>query len=270
MDNIFNIKRFWHYLLYDLRNARNRYWLSSLILGLIPVSMYVIYELMSVVIAGEWMPYNPVSQWAAFGISFVTVVLNFPVKVYGKLTEKKTGSDWLMIPASAFEKWLSMILIVCIVMPVCIGLMLFGSDAILSAAIPNYGKSLLTYFKDVNRMISDSSNGILSINLHPVLFLNWCENILIFTLGAIYFKRSKAAKTILAYFALSMILTPVMMMVVGSDHISSEDIEWMLNGNTLTVETFISKVNAAVSIIYILILGGLLGGIFARIKTLKH
>ena len=34
MSNIFDINRFWNFLLYDLRRARNNYGISMLLLGL--------------------------------------------------------------------------------------------------------------------------------------------------------------------------------------------------------------------------------------------
>ena len=49
MNNIFNIKRFCNYFLYDLRNAKNNYGLSLLILGVMPVVLYIIVQLFSLI-----------------------------------------------------------------------------------------------------------------------------------------------------------------------------------------------------------------------------
>ena len=47
MNNIFDIKRFGQYFLYDLRRAWNNYGLSLLLMGLIPIILYVVYQLIS-------------------------------------------------------------------------------------------------------------------------------------------------------------------------------------------------------------------------------
>ena len=49
MNNIFDIKRFCQYFLYDLRRAWNNYGLSLLLMGLIPIILYVVYQFISLV-----------------------------------------------------------------------------------------------------------------------------------------------------------------------------------------------------------------------------
>ena len=268
MSNIFNAGRFLDYFIYDLRNARNNYWLSALISGFMPIILFIFYELLYRTASGEWGSFGAEFQILAVTITFSVTVISFPGKVYGRLTEKRSGSSWLMLPASSFEKWLSMVLVVCVALPLFIGTLFLGSDAILSATISGYGFSLFSRMAELGEGIVDTGKEILRIDPGLMLFLNWCEIILSFTLGALVFKKAKAAKTILVWIILVLVILPVMMSIMGSTHISSEDLELMAESGSL--EPFIRKINAVITTAYTLILGGLLAGTYIRIRTLKH
>lgn len=269
MGNIFNLNRFGKYFAHDLRNAKNYYSISLLILSLMPVIMYIFTLLFKRIITGEWGIPGISSQISAFFISWITIVLSFPVKVYGRITDKKAGSDWLLLPASGFEKWLSIVLMTCVVLPAAYGVLFFGSDALLSALIPSYGNAAITYFSTVEQLVDEWSSGIVSVKTFPILYINAVEVILFFTLGAIYFKRSKASKTILAWIGLGILASIVSMWVFGATHISSSDLEDMAQ-NAGAIEAFASKLNGLFSVSYIVIIGATLAGIYARIKTMKQ
>ena len=46
MNNIFNFKRFVNYLRFDLRNAKNYYGLSMLVVGLLPVIVFAFSQIL--------------------------------------------------------------------------------------------------------------------------------------------------------------------------------------------------------------------------------
>ena len=118
MNNIFDIKRFGQYFLYDLRRAWNNYGLSLLLMGLIPIILYVVYQLISLVSGrGTGLVPDPMKFVGLFAVLCV-VLLGAGTKLYGFVTEKRAGSDFVMLPASTTEKWLSLALMVCIVLPV--------------------------------------------------------------------------------------------------------------------------------------------------------
>ena len=266
MNNIFDFKRFGKYFLYDLRNAKNNYGLSLLILGTLPISTFVIFELFSLIFTQQFQGVHVAMKYVQFFAAATVVLLGAGTKIYGNLTEKKAGSNFLMLPASTFEKWLSMGLIVCIVLPVVLFVLQLGSDALVSFLFPNtYGDRLLALVPMQELKDTLLENGV-RVNWLGIILLEWSEYVLTFTLGAICFKKSKVAKTILCIFAISMVLSTIGMIIVG--HSGTFYFNWFEQFDTATKA--ISALNWTLSIAFAIYVGGLLGGIYYRIRTLKH
>lgn len=258
-------------MVYDLNNAKNNYWLSLILVGLTPVISFVFYQLFFRIIEGYWGPDNGMLAPMAAFATLVVVTFTFPVKVYGGLTDKRTGSDWLMIPASTFEKWLSMIVITCVVLPACVAALFFGSDALLSVIFPHhYGDSLIHNLNLFHDEFMKQTDDILDINFTGAGWLNWCENILIFTLGAVVFKKAKPAKTILCYVLLGIIMANIALIVLaGVPHNMTE----MFSTDGFTADKFeamIKIINIFVSAAYAVLFTMILGGLYYRLRTLKH
>lgn len=271
MDNVFNINRFGNYLLYDLRNARNYFGLSMLICGFFPILMFAIFEILIKAISGEWINAGIPLQISSMVISFFIVILTFPVKAYGRLTDKKAGSSWLMLPASSFEKWLSMIVITCIVVPVCLfGLMLL-SDWALSISFPNlWASPVLKEMVDANAAILESTDDLVSLNFPAILCYEWFTNILCFTLGSLVFKRAKVGKTFLALFVIGTVVGWVCTLVFGLPYF--RDGMYSLNSSSSVddITSFVRNINSMVngtSVFYVVLVSA---GLFWRIKTMKH
>ena len=276
MNNIFDIKRFGNYFLYDLRRAKNNYGLSLLILGLIPVILFVTYVLLTLIgllfnSPAEGIGMMPEGmKFAGVFTAILVVLLGAGAKIYGFVTEKRAGSDFLMLPASTCEKWLSLVLVVCIVLPVVLFALLYVSDGLLALVFPNtYGSSLAGFIdKD---FVEGLTAGLMDkdglyINLPAILFLNWCENVLAFTLGAISFKRGKVGKTILCLFALGILFSTLMVLLVGNTNIDSDQfISWFDSPDKA-----FSTANWILNILYIVVIGGLLGGLYYRLRTIKQ
>lgn len=266
MNNIFDLKRFGNYFLYDLRNAKNNYALSLLLCGTMLIIGFVFAQLLSIIFQQHFLEIPIFTKYMLVGIAYMIVVFGAGAKIYGNLTEKRAGSNFLMLPASTFEKWLSMTLIACIILPAILLALQLGSDALLSLIFPNtYGDRVLALeflqgFKD-----NLAENGV-TMRLEPLLFLNWCESVLVFFLGALCFKRGKVGKTILCLFAFGTILSTLSMVFVahhGPDYIGFFE----LNSDPAKA---VSALNWFFNIYYTVFLGGLLGGIYYRLRTLKH
>lgn len=265
MNNFFNISRFGNYFCWDLRNAKNNYGLSLLICGCLPVIVYIVAELLSLIFGLGMDEMFIGIKTAVFGCAVAIVLLTFPVKQYGSLTDKRNGSDWLMIPASTFEKCLSMLLITCLVLPICLFALLCGTDLLLGAIAPNYGASLSL---NAGYLLSKFNHSLVAANVSMHLgfasYLSWCENILIFTLGAIFFKKSKVAKTFIAVFFFAMAISSVFFAIFGN-----LDIDEILF-ESLDLEKAQFWFNFILNAIYLIIFAALDLGIYFRIKTLKH
>ena len=266
MNNVFDIKRFGNYFLYDLRRGWNNYGISLLLLGVVPAIVFLAFQFFSL-ISGNGIGETP-DEMKFFSLILTCVVVFFGAgaKLYGFLTEKKAGSDFLMLPASTLEKWLSMVLIVCIVLPVILFTLLIATDFLMNLFFPiAYGERIfgLNLGKELTDMLE--SEGI-TFNFPAIMFLNWCDNILIFTLGAICFKKAKVAKTLLCVMLFSMVVSTLMVAFFGTTHIDPENITDFFSSPDKAISAF----NWIISIIFTVTIGGLLGGIYYRLRTLKH
>jgi len=267
MNNVFDFKRFGNYFLYDLRRAKNNYGFSLLVIGLMPVALYIITQFFSLITGNGVTELNDIFKFVAIFCGILVVMLGAGVKIYGRITEKRAGSDYLMLPASTFEKWLSMVLIVCIVLPVFLLALMFVSDGLMSLVFPNsYGSRILSF--DFARGLIDGmmNEEGLYFNMPAVLFLDWCETLLIFTLGAVCFKKAKVAKTLLCLFVFGMVITPLMLLFLGT---TSIDNDWIVEHFT-DPDRALAMVNWTLSILYTVMIGGLLAGLYFRLRTLKH
>ena len=266
MNNVFDFKRFGQYFLYDLRRARNNYGLSLLILGTLPIILFVFYELINLIFVREGGPMPDSIKYTGICAAVIVAVMGAGTKLYGSLTEKRAGSDFLMLPASSFEKWLSMGLIVCIVLPAILFGLQWASDALASFIFPNlYGERIYA-LKPLQSVMDTMSEEGVYFNLPAVLFLNWCTNVLVFTLGAICFKKSKVAKTLLCVFGVGFLLSTLLFLFNGFEG----DLYINLLDKFDVPQKAIRAFNWTASLIFTVFIGGLLGGLYYRIRTLKH
>ena len=265
MNNVFDIKRFGNYFLYDLRRARNNYALSLLITGTLFISIFVVFELFSLIFTQEIQPLPDAIKYMSLFVALCIVIIGSGAKLYGSLTEKRAGSDFLMLPASTLEKWLSMALVVCVVLPLVLFALQFASAALMSFFFPNtYGDRVLALIPLQEMKDAMAEEGI-HVNLEASLFFNWCINVLTFTLGAVCFKKSKVAKTLLCIFGLSIVLSTLLAIFVGTDGIYINSLEMFDNPAAA-----VRAINWAANIVYFVFIGGLLGGLYYRLRTINH
>lgn len=270
MSTFFNIKRFGNYLAYDLNKAFSTYGLSALISGLIPVIMFVFYELFSLTLKQSLLPMPAAARFVAFLIVSAIFMISAPTKIYGSITDKRAGSDWLMMPVSSFERFLSMMLILCIILPSTFFVLFFGSDFLLSVIAPvNYGDTV--FYNGIKEILSylSSSEFNDAVTLSPACFiipwLEWCTATLTFALGAIWFKERKVAKTILVCLGIGIVFS--LFVALLSNFISLDSFEYL---DKLTPLFMQRMINLAINLRYILSFSILLLLIYLRIRTLKH
>lgn len=275
MNNVFNFQRFGKYLTYDLNNARYSYGLSLLIIALLPAIIFFFTQLFSLIFTFQFTEYDSTISVAGLAIGTIILQLSAPTKMYGALTEKKQGSDWLMIPASSFEKFLSMVVILCVVLPVLFIVGFSCCDLIMSL-VPGYNGS---FTKDGYDAIAGFFQGMNSYSefvtiskgaIFGQFWANWTFGILVFALGAVIFKKRKVARTILCYFLFSIILMCLIVAFFGPEGtrlealIESIDVE---NVSPQRVQFWFNFITNALNIIGI---GGIGTALFFRIKTMKH
>ena len=270
MNNVFDIKRFGRYLAYDLNNARNTFGVSALTIGLLPLILLFFNTLFGLVFTGSVPEVVLPSKMVILGFAFIIVAIAGPVKIYGHLTERKSGSDWLMIPASSFEKFLSMALMLCIVLPVAVLGLFSICDLLLSWIVPVYGESAVRQIGGgLSQFFTSSDLGVVFLTPGGAVagtWMSWCMGVLPFALGAIIFKRGKAAKTILCLIGFNMLLSLIAAIVFKSFDFSN--FETFLEN--LTAERASFWVNFLINAIYFVVVGGLLTALYFRVRTIKH
>lgn len=271
MNKIFSLKRFGRYFTFDLKNAVNNFGLSLLIMCCLPVMLLIGRVLLSIIFGGgESIPSLP-ERISLFSIALLIMMITSPVKLYGGLTEKKYGSSWLLIPASRVEKFISMLLICLIVVPVAYLIVYLGVDGILSLLIKDYSPAIIG---------SDAMKTFMSFHIPEDIpfemvggsslyfFGSMAATILVFLLGGLCFKKGKVGKTILALFIIMMVVGIItfIIFVKSPEHFES----LMERADVMDPERIASSISIWSWILNILFFGGLGTAIYFRLKTLKH
>ena len=271
MSNTFSFNRFLKFLGYDLRSAHNNVGLTLYLAGAIPIISFTITQLFLLILGGGVEPLGSPGKITPIIVALTLVTLIFPEKHYGRITDKKYGSSLIMIPASVTEKWLSMITVSCIIVPAVLFAELFVSDALLSLAFKGtYGASafgiIANGLKELTREFYPAYPGGIRVNWGVMIYFSFCLNMLFFTLGCIFFEKSKIGKTFLTGFCITLIF---MLLILALSRIFGE-VEFAFYEEDLSDEAgmrlFAAVLYGACLIqfaVYDLL-------IFLRIKTIKQ
>lgn len=270
MKKYFDFSRFGKYLGYDLVNAKNRYGLSAMITGVLLAVVFVFFQLFSLLFLGSFEQFPLPVKIISFACIMVVMTVAAPVKLYGFLTEKRAGSDWLLIPASSLEKFISMLVVLCIVLPLTVLVTSGLTDIILSAIFPTvYGDSIILNLKDIAvktaNFFKDNDHISVTTAGYASLLLNLWQPILIFALGAMIFKSGKVSKTILVCFLIASVLSWLIFICF-----SGFDMEVYLENLQISTERAQFLVNTYTNISYFLFFGVVMGAMYYKIKTLQH
>ena len=292
-NDIFNFRRFGKYFGTDIRTCWANYGLSLLTLSILsPVFFYILSTGFNLLLKSTWDGPDMGMRFFVFCIAVVCMVITMPVKCYGKITEKQYGSFWLTLPASRLEKFISMFLMTCIIVPFTGIAIYLGIDALICAFDHTCGNNLITgaiglirnmgdikeltmNLVDENITIEDSAliQDIFHQINSPLLYIDEIFGITLpFLLGAVFFKNGKTVKTILVLFAFStafsIAITPMM------ESWASEVMAGMNDGTTVIRRLFdnglfknLVLIDTITDTVFNL---ALLAGIWFRIKTLKH
>jgi len=270
-NEVFDFGRFWNYFKYDLVQMWRNHSKPALFIGGMELLLYMVWVLMALVFTGKWQ--GPVlgARIAVFVIAF-TVLELYQTRTYGYLTDPRKGAAWLMVPASKLEKYVSMLLITLIVIPVVFLVVFFAVDSILSLVDPTVGNSILGVGVNgvqemLNGMAAISGSSLIHFSAGTMIWIwivGFVSNFLYFLLCGICFKRYKILGGLGILFLLSIILSIVMSATVPA---------WSENLVYLEEEQAVNFVaatfNWAIGITSALAVGEAVG-IYYRIKTLKH
>ena len=294
-NDIFDLRRFGKYFASDIRTCCANYGLSLLTISvLLPFIVYVIPTALNLILKSSWDGPDTGLRFFIFVMAMFCIIVTMPVKCYGKITEKQYGTFWLTLPSSKLEKFISMIIMTCIIAPITGVVLYLGMDALICALDHSCGNSLIAgaiewlknlgNLKEVTVNLVDEhleiENAAMAQEIvkqlsSPLLYIDeiFCLT-LPFLLGAIFFKNGKTVKTFLVLFAfstaVSIAMTPVMTSWTNDilTNLGNSDDKALITSlfgsglfkHMVLIDTISdTMMNAA-----------LLAGIWFRIKTLKH
>lgn len=276
MNKVFDIKRFWLFLKREIIRAYNDTGLTTLILGLTPAILFGIVQAFSLLISGTTVRFGLcgiISYFAALAIGCIVL----PIKIYGPLTDKRFGSEWLMIPASRLEKFSAMMILTCVIVPLALTAITFAVDGIFSLIFNDtYGQVIAANFnfQDLSDYVDQRVSSDFTIDLGfnvgmsiaGATILNWIQYVVFFLLGAIIFDKSKFGKTVLCIIALSVIVSFLSMITI-----QVFDLEGILDTINLDDPEKVTRIIMTISYsLYAIVILVPTYFIWRRVKTLKH
>lgn len=286
MNKVFSFDRFRKYFCTDLRSCASVYGLNFVsICAIAPVVTYVIYVIFSLIFTGEWHAPGVVFRATVFAVAMVCLLISSPVKCYGGITDRKYGSFWLTVPASAFEKTVSMVLISCIIVPI-LGFLAYSLvDALLCLVDRTCGQGIFALMVDSRSLINEWL-GVLGMEVgdempasvlafahqitNPWLYVDdVIQCVLPFLLGAVFFKSNKVIKTLLVLAGFSIVMSMISIPLVGNVAVNM-DAETIQSLAEMFTGPMFSHIALWDTISDTIENAALFVAVYFRVKTIKH
>ena len=222
MNNNFNFGRFGKYFVYDLKRQWKNIGMLVLTFALSPVIFYMLYMFFAALFDGglmklfSGMSIDGPSIWVRFGMAAVMItifVMLFPSRAYGEITDKAKGSEWLMLPASRLEKYVSMMLVTLLVIPIMYIVVYLLSDGLVCLFDKSCGGALMSF--RINDLLR-TTDIIIPANGLWIIIANTVQYAIIFLLGGLIFKKWKVVGTLLANFAIGMFFSTLISMLFAN------------------------------------------------------
>ena len=275
VNDTFSAKRFGQYFKYDLRQLWHNNGKAALALGFISVICYIIWVAFSLIINGTWQAPGLVARLVFFGIGSI-ILIYYQTRTYGYLTEKKAGQSWLMVPASTLEKFVSMMIITVVVIPLAYLVSYLALDSLIGLLDKTSGGPLLggigSVMDSVNSALSAANEEGFQFNLAAFMIpsvIQFIFNLLYFLLCGICFKKWKILGGIGIMLGAEAVITPVFSSVIfkyWTPLISGEEYQ----GDPAVINDIMHQVAIYANVVNIVLLLAVSVAIYYRIKTLKH
>lgn len=262
-NEVFNGRRFGAWFKYDLKQMWRNQMKAALGIGLSGLILYALVVSFFLVVQHTWQGPSEESRILLFIFALLVLELR-QTRTYGFLTEKSKGSAWLMAPASALEKWTGMMLMTLIVIPVLFFVAFFGIDWLLCTVDHTMGESLLASMaggvSKYKMMLATDESIIGPGSIIWLLIATFCVNFLYFLLCGVVFKKHKIIWGLAIMFVVSMVFS-----LIGQGAIDIEAGSREMLAGSAPVE--LVNRTAAISTV---IAACLAGGVYYRLKTIKH
>ena len=272
-NETFTFQRFWNYFKYDLTQLWRHNGLAVVMLGFISLIAYLIWVLFALIFTGTWSAPGIEARIVVFVIGWIILVLRM-TRTYGYLTEKRAGSAWLMVPASALEKCISMLIITMILMPLAYFISYLLIDGALALVDPTVGTALLAsggeLLTQINKGLTAAAQEGVEFNLSLMAFpliLQGMYNILYFLFCGITFKKWKLVGAFAILMGIGMVSS--LLFSTLALHGWSERLE-LMGDDPVFLQQFINGAMNYGTAFNVVVFIALALGIYYRIKTIKH
>ena len=261
-NEVFKGSRFWNWFKYDLTQMWRNHMFAALGIGLSGLIVYIVTVSYNLLVNGQWQGSNGDFRIAVFILAFIALEL-YQTSTYGYLTKKKEGSAWLMAPASGLEKWTSMLINTLIVIPALFFIVFLGTDWLITLVDNTGGKSILFSLSGIwSEVTTAIHNEDVNFNMWTVAWFfisSFCVNFLYFLLSGLVFKKHKIIWGIVALMVISSVLTFIFSRIGWN--VNTEFMAGTHNARALMNVFSACMTTAALC---------LAGGVYYRIKTIKH
>jgi len=209
----------------------------------------------------------------SFFATFITMVIA-PFNLYKSYNHPKKGIDYILLPASVTEKYLSMLINTVIILPLITFCAILFTDTIISTLSP----SLFSGYA-INSVLN--TQGILESIADALIFQQGC------IFGNFLFKKNKVSKTILSgaviYLALALIVVFFLTVVVRDQfiNIDTTNTHIVIGQNSLSQLGKLGSADGlggaikalyyfALTTLYVFMPIGFLYGTFYKMKTQQY
>lgn len=244
MDNTFNFKRFGKYFASDLTRLFSENWLKVLCFGLIPVFALILSFMFSLFDPGEYtyIDFDSRVLWLTITTGIFTIWI--PSAFYGYVTDRRSGSNYTLIPASCLEKTVSMIINAAVIAPAAF-LAIYGVSDLLTTLVAGLPSSNSLMLKMPTWYPIDGFRVYSLVSIHVMT--------LYFILGAVFFRKGKIAKTILVQFGLGVLLLFIAMTILTRVNEETPEIMYGLDekaGHALMIIQYAVQMIVLYTLIY--------------------
>ncbi len=213
MNPVFSLSRFKKYFQYDFGRIWRRCKMDFFLVSLTGVVLYLLVHLRHLVFEGNWGDMSYSRQGLAYSLlSYLTALLL--IRVYGWFTQKSQCVDYLLLPASALEKTLSMLLISIIIIPGGVVAVYSLLDYLVALLDPSYSTYWVNKYEYLSGIRAERTAGeeltpsFLALGLKSIL--NWMVAGLVSLLCALYFKKRKTLIAVCILFGIPLIAIAAM------------------------------------------------------------
>ena len=274
MSNTFHFPRFVNYLRFDLSRMWKNHTKTAILLGGGSLLVYLLVGIGGLLFNFHWAVAS--EPFRFIGIFFALAVLElYMARIYGFVTDRKEGSDFLLIPASILEKWLSMLLIALVVIPLLFFVVYFAVDGLICLVDPRAGESL---FSLVLNGFSELRAGMPAFNealarkglpynygigsLIVPFLLSMMFNYLYYLLCGLVFKRHKILNAILVAMAVSAVVS-----LLAGNILPNMDMSYLDGQEAFALaDTVYSTMNIITGVFVV----ALAAAVYVRLRKISH